>query len=146
MNHLIYRVSGVLLLSSGMLLVGCAPVRETGIEHLNAQAVRNLFVGKTVESVNLKSKATSFTYYGSDGRVMQQRYWSKRSGHWSINDKGEMCLTFSKTQCRSLVQTAGRYYKVKEDSTPVVRYRGFAVGNLLLAGGEDWPKSKVFKP
>jgi len=123
-----------------VLLGGCqtATNREVGEQKvLTVDEVRRLFVGNTVESYNLNTSFTSFTYYHPNGQAIQERLWVRRIGTWSIRDDGKICLSFGKrkAKCRHLVIEDGRYFKIlpdeKEKTTRIVRYRYFAKGNAL---------------
>lgn len=104
---------------------------------LPVDEVRRLFVGNTVESFNLNTRLTSFTYYHPNGRATQERLWAQRKGTWSIQEDGKICLAFGKrkSKCRHIVKKDGRYYKIRPDQTgkpeTIVRYRYFAAGNVL---------------
>jgi len=50
---------------------------------LKADEVRRLFVGNTVESHNLNTSFTSFTYYHPNGQAVQERLWARRLGTWT---------------------------------------------------------------
>ena len=139
----------VLLLGASLLLGACNTVREAPPQRLNAEQVRQLFADQTVESVNLAKRRTSFTYYHPDGRVLQQRLWSYRTGTWEVRDNGKICLDFGKRRCRYIEQREQNLYKVRKSGGELqrlVRYRRFAGGNQLLAAGEAWPKGKRFTP
>jgi hypothetical protein len=109
-------------------------------EKLTEEEVRALFVGKTVDTHNRRTKLNSVTYYHPNGQAIQKRLWSKRSGRWTIEDNGKICLAFGdrSMKCRYIVKEGDRYYKVKSDSDgepqKIVRYRAFADGNLLKEG------------
>jgi hypothetical protein len=127
---------GVLLV--GLALSGCQVKQETvGTEKLSANEIESLFEGKTVESFNLISGSTSFTYYHPDGRVMQERYWEKRKGAWKINEKGEMCLAMEGKpfSCRSIYREDIKLYKYRLDTEgqpeKIIRYRQFIDGRVL---------------
>ena len=104
---------------------------------LGADEVRRLFVGNTVESQNLNTSFTSFTYYHPNGQAMQERLWVQRLGAWSIQDDGKVCLAFGKrkAKCRHIVSRGGKYYKIRPDEQgeqqEIVRYRYFSEGNAL---------------
>ena len=123
---------------AAVLLAGCqtAPNREAQ-RVLTADEARRLFVGNTVESFNLNTSFTSFTYYHPNGQAMQERLWVRRIGTWSIQADGKICLAFGKrkAKCRHLVSDGGRYFKIladeKGEMSKVVRYRYFAEGNAL---------------
>lgn len=128
------------LLVVAFLLNGCQTLagRDQPVT-LDAAEVRRLFVGNTVESYNLNTSFTSFTYYDPRGRAMQERLWARRSGTWSVQADGKICLAFGKAKpkCRHIVSRGGRYYKVRPDKSgkpeTIVRYRYFAKGNALAA-------------
>mgnify|MGYP001818607972 CR=1 FL=1 len=107
---------------------------------LEADQVRRLFVGNTVESYNLNTSFTSFTYYHPNGQAVQERLWSRRLGTWSIQEDGKICLAFEKrkAKCRHIVSRGGKYYKIRPDEQGVqqtiVRYRYFSKGNALSQG------------
>ena len=130
-----------LLTAAGLiagLLYGCQtnPARNETVV-LSVDEVRRLFVGNTVESFNLNTRLTSFTYYSPNGRAAQERLWAQRKGIWSIQEDGKICLAFGKgkLKCRHIVKKDGRYYKIRPDKAgkpeTVVRYRYFAAGNAL---------------
>ena len=130
----------VALLVVSSSLVGCQTLggRDEPVT-LDAAEVRRLFVGNTVESYNLNTRFTSFTYYDPQGRATQERLWARRTGSWSIQADGKICLAFkgSKAKCRHIVSRGDRYYKVRSDKSgnpeTIVRYRYFAKGNALSA-------------
>lgn len=104
---------------------------------LGEAEVQRLFVGNTVESYNLNTKFTSFTYYHPNGELIQERLWARRTGTWTIEKDGSICLAFNKRKrkCRRIVHDGKSYYKVLPDENgqpkKIVRYRYFAAGNAL---------------
>lgn len=106
-------------------------------ETLTEDEVRDLFVGHTVDSQNRRTGLNSITYYHPNGRAIQKRLWSQRSGTWSIQDNGQICLAFGKSskQCRHIIKEGDRIYKIRANSDgemqKVVRYRVFVEGNRL---------------
>ena len=129
---------GVQLTCLVVLLSGCQTMTGRGdLDVLSVEEVRRLFVGNTVESLNLNTSFNSFTYYDPSGRAIQERLWARRTGTWSIQDDGKICLAFGKREpkCRNIVRQGGRYYKIRPDksggSEKAVRYRYFAAGNVL---------------
>lgn len=151
-------LSMLALLFVAVLLNACVstPFNKTSTT-LKAAEVRELFADKTVESVSKGSGLTSFSYYSPDGRVLQQRLWSKRVGKWTVKDNGKICLTFGKdTTCRRIIRVAKdlgskiTYYKIRKHkgkpTERVVRYRAFVAGNRLAGGSRDWPKNTALKP
>ncbi|MEJ1405070.1 MAG: hypothetical protein RPU73_14595 [Candidatus Sedimenticola sp. (ex Thyasira tokunagai)] len=127
------------LLLMAALINGCNQVREGSgrLSFLNGKETGTLFVGKTVEALNLSTGTSSFTYYSEDGKARQERLWEHRLGNWRINEKGEICLQFGerKEGCRMIGELNGTYRKYRPDKNgqlkPVVRYRRFLEGNVL---------------
>ncbi len=140
---------GLILLLT-LLLAGCAGlplVREA--RTLDAGEVRRLFEDRTVESYNRGSGLTSFTYYRPDGRVLQRRFWSWRSGSWRVRPDGRICLKFRTERCRRILSEGGRYYKIAgrdPKARRLVHYRRFLPGNHIAPPGGRWPKGPVFLP
>ena len=135
-----FRCVGHVLMAAVVmsLLSGCqtAPTQRTNAV-LTESAVKRLFVGNTVESYNLNTSLTSFTYYHPNGEAIQERLWSRRLGAWSIEPDGKICLGFGKREpkCRHIIKDGDRYFKILMDedgkSQKIVRYRYFAEGNAL---------------
>jgi len=133
-----YMRSCILLAIACGLFAGCQTSQFRGEQHrLQLAEVKRLFSGHTVESFNLNTRNTSFTYYGPDGRVVQERLWSRRTGSWKLTADGQICLAFHKKEprCRHIVRKGDRYYKVLPDESGkpvrIVRYRYFSPGNAL---------------
>lgn len=133
LRHRLAAVAGALL-----MLQGCQtlPDKPPGTV-LDETAVKRLFVGNTVESYNLNTRFTSFTYYHPNGEVQQERLWARRMGEWSIRSDGKICLAFNgrPAKCRHIVREGERHYKILPDENgqpkKIVRYRYFAAGNAL---------------
>tara|TARA_B100001063_G_C16706368_1_gene525484 strand:- start:675 stop:1082 length:408 start_codon:yes stop_codon:yes gene_type:complete len=120
------------------MLMGCQVKSEKEpLVQLSATEVNALFMGKTVESFNLISGITSFSFYTPDGRVLQERYWEQRTGRWRVNEKAEMCMSMEGTayRCRTIYRKGQKYYKYRldQDGKPqkIIRYRQFIEGNAL---------------
>ncbi len=102
---------------------------------LDAKELRQLFIGKTVQSLNVKNKRISLTYYDPSGKVRQLRKGKLRSGKWKIKDNGRICLKMgnARNKCRIVVFEQGEYkkYIVKKDGRHkhVIDYRSFITGN-----------------
>lgn len=127
---------GIFLLA--IMLMGCQVKQEKiNPEQLSAQDISSMFAGKTVESFNLVSGSTSFTYYHPDGRVEQERYWEQRNGFWKINDKSEICLAMEGKpfSCRSIFRDGQKYYKYRLGAQgqpeKIIRYRQFIDGKAF---------------
>jgi len=123
---------------ASMVLLGCQVKQEKEtLEQLTGAEVQALFVGHTVESFNVISGVTSFSYYAPDGRVEQERYWEKRAGVWRINDKSEMCMSMEgkSYRCRGIYRKGNKYYKYRigknGELEKVIRYRQFIAGNVV---------------
>jgi len=128
----------ILTAIAALVLAGCQTMTSRDEQRvLTADEVTRLFVGNTVESHNLNTSFTSFTYYHPNGQAVQERLWVRRLGTWSIQDDGQICLAFGKrkAKCRHLVIDGGKYFKVLPDeegaNKKIVRYRYFAEGNAL---------------
>lgn len=121
--------------SLGLAIAGCQvkPTTDT-LTKLQGDEVQDLFSGKTVESFNVISGSTSFTYYDGSGRLLQERYWVKRNGRWMINAQGQICLSIEEKapKCRHVFRKGNKYYKYRLDSQgeleKVIRYRQFIDG------------------
>jgi len=127
---------GVILV--GVALTGCQIKQENiASEKLTAQEISSLFEGKTIESFNLISGSTSFTYYHPDGSVEQERYWERRNGQWKINNRSEICLAMQGKpfSCRSIIRVGHKYYKYRLDPQgqpeKIIRYRQFIEGKAI---------------
>lgn len=127
------------MLSGILALTGCKTIRPFSSEpvFLTQDEVQALFIGQTVESHNLNTKITSFTYYRPNGKALQERLWEKRTGNWRTLDDGKICLQFSgkKERCRIIGKKGDRYRKYRPDKSgqlvPIVKYRRFINGNTL---------------
>ena len=100
-------------LTVGLAALMAAPTAFAG--ELSAADVKALFSGKTVESMHLKKDISGTTYYDPNGQFYGMRDDSIWQGKWSVQDDGNICLTFEsgKTRCRFIEQEDGVYYKVK---------------------------------
>lgn len=134
------RIMRIVILAAvaALVLVGCQTTASRDEQRvLTIDEVKRLFVGNTVESHNLNTSFTSFTYYHPNGQAIQERLWVRRLGTWSIQDDGKICLAFGKrkAKCRHLLIDGGEYFKILPDEkgkiTKIVRYRYFAEGNAL---------------
>lgn len=122
-----------------VLLSGCQSMTQAPVTplQLSADEVRLLLEDRTVESFNLITGTTSFTYYATDGSVYQERYWSQRTGTWNIKPDGQICMSMmSKAgSCRYIFQAGKKYYKYRTDADgnleKIIRYRQFLDGNML---------------
>ncbi|WP_201348322.1 hypothetical protein [Neptunomonas japonica] len=128
----------ILIIICGLFLSGCQikPYNQKPIM-LSGEQVKKLFVKHTVESYNLKTGTTSFSYYTSKGRVKQIRKQRNRSGHWKLDAEGKMCLRMQKNKfsCRGIYREGNTYYKYRLDNQNklerIIRYQRFNKGNML---------------
>ncbi|BBB27602.1 hypothetical protein AMJAP_3017 [Amphritea japonica ATCC BAA-1530] len=113
---------------------GCQVKEES--TQLTSTELQHLFSERTVESYNLVNGSSSFTYYKNDGKVLQKRYWEKRSGSWRITDN-MICLQMEhkSESCRAVYLEGDRYYKYRTDDQgqpqKIIRYRQFLTGNRI---------------
>ena len=137
----------LILMVAATLVTGCQNIKPTSDEmvRLNSSEIRELFSGKTVESVSKSNGITSFTYYEPNGTVFQERFWENRAGKWRVTTNDEVCLTMEggEESCRVILMDPGsffngydkRYYKYRVKSSGslkmVVRYRQFIEGNVV---------------
>ncbi len=137
-------------LALSLILAGCVTVPVLQSERLLSRGeVEALFGGRTVESHNVNTGLSSFTYYRPDGRVVQQRFWSWRAGSWRVTPEGRICLKFERERCRYILAEGDRYAKVKRKSgrlVRLVRYRTFLDGNRIPLPAGKWPRSTRFRP
>ena len=140
MNSRVTSIMRIAILTAiaALVLAACQTTASRDEQRvLTVDEVRRLFVGNTVESHNLNTSFTSFTYYHPNGQAVQERLWVRRLGTWSIQDDGKICLAFGKrkAKCRHLVIDGGKYFKILQDekgtTNKIVRYRYFAEGNAL---------------
>lgn len=98
---------------------------------LDRKQVKQLFSGKTVESITASKGRISHSYYAQDGSVEQVRNGQKRYGKWRVTKNGRICLQMNDRQekCRIIVKQKGEYkkYIVKKNGrhTHSVSYRNF---------------------
>ncbi|RMG34125.1 MAG: DUF995 domain-containing protein [Gammaproteobacteria bacterium] len=144
------RGCALALVVGSLLLSGCQTMPVGQSERLlSSDEVEALFGGKTVESYNLNTRLTSFTFYRPDGHVLQQRFWSWRSGSWRVTPEGKICLKFKRERCRHILAQGERYTKIKRKKghrVKLVRYRQFLDGNRLSPPNGGWPRSTRFVP
>ncbi|WP_415887714.1 hypothetical protein ACMXYO_06475 [Neptuniibacter sp. QD37_6] len=128
----------ILGMSAIVMLVGCQVKPSDGpLTRLSGSEIKALFVGKTVESFNVISGSSSFTYYAANGQIQQERYWEERKGIWKVNNKDEICLSMEgkEFRCRGIYREGDKIYKYRLSDTgqleKVIRYRQFIDGNTL---------------
>jgi len=137
-----------LLLTLAALVAACAPATHhktkkatpsypLPVGTLNADQLKDLFVGQTVDSVTIARGRSTISYYNPNGEIRQRRAGQLRTGHWRITKKGRICLQMEDNaeKCRAVARQNGQYLKfiVKKNGRhqPVVRYIAFRDGNIL---------------
>jgi len=111
-------------------------------DFLDKKQVTKLFTDQTVESFNLRTGTTSFTYYSPDGKAYQERYWTVRTGQWKVDSNGRMCLSMENKpfSCRHIVKDGKKFFKYRPNSKgkqkKIIRYRQFIQGNALAKNQE----------
>lgn len=123
----------------GLLLTGCQAIKpkitEPGM--LNQEQIQSLFINKTVESKNLNNNKISYTFYATDGEVIQQREGKIRLGKWKINSNNKICLNMENTRfgCRYIVRKGDQYFKYKKNKKgklePIILYGTFSSGKTF---------------
>lgn len=131
-----YKISTAVFATALLAACQSMPERQTPVQ-LNAEQVKAQFENKTVESFNLSTGVTSFTYYGTNGRLIQHRLWQVHNGKWNVNEDGAICLAIRSDEfsCRYVFDENGKLYKYREQEKgqmeKIIRYRQFIEGNAL---------------
>lgn len=108
------------------------PILPSGT--LTRKEVITLFSGNTVESITVRKKRVSLSFYAPDGTIEQVRNGKKRYGKWRVKKNGRMCLKMEnlREKCRIIVHEKGKYnkYIVKKNGRHQhsVTYRQFVPG------------------
>lgn len=88
-------------------------------EDLDADAVRQLISGKTVEAVHAKRGYPITTYYLPDGTFRQDSDGKGQSGTWYVDDQGQLCKTRAGWggECRVIAREGDvwKAYKIPND-------------------------------
>jgi len=128
-----------------VLAGGCAPAMAKKEKKavqlppgtLSAAEVKELFSGRTVESILDSNGRASLTYYNPNGELRQLQDGERRNGVWRVRDDGRICLAFagSKEKCRILVKEGQVYrkYVVRRNGhhERIITYKSFRNGNLV---------------
>jgi hypothetical protein len=130
---------GLVIGACAVFLSGCQAITTKPVQpvKLAGDDVRLLFENQTVESFNLITGTTSFSFYRPDGTVLQERYWEMRHGTWQVTQEGQICMAMEgkAERCRSVFMEQGKYYKYRDDEQggleKIIRYRQFIDGNKL---------------
>jgi len=104
-------------------------------ETLNAEQVRSLFSGKTVEYHHQMLNFDFVVYHAPDGSLRGTREGQPMSNmQWSVNDKGELCIAYhERNRCHPIMKQNGVYKKYTISKSGeikiLVTYRKFIDGN-----------------
>lgn len=79
---------------------------------LTSRQLKKLLSGHTVESVTVKKKRTSLTFYAPDGSIEQRRNGVTRTGTWKVKNS-RICIQMEnlKEKCRIIVKENNSYNK-----------------------------------
>lgn len=79
---------------------------------LTSRQLKKLFSDKTVESVTVKNKRVSRTFYAPNGAVEQTRNGVLRTGNWQVKNS-RICIQMEalKKKCRIIVKEGNAYNK-----------------------------------
>jgi len=104
---------------------------------LDRKQIKELFTGKTVESITAGKGRVSHSYYGTDGTIEQVRNGKRRLGKWRVTKSGRICLQMEERgeKCRIIVKEGDEYKKfiVRKNGRHQhsVTYRNFVEGKQL---------------
>jgi hypothetical protein len=102
---------------------------------LSAQEVTSLFSDQTYIA-SIPSRNIQMTIYANpNGTLFGMQNGHKFTSKWSVNDKGEICVSYkNKMSCRIVMEDKGVYkkYKVNDKGEKVILvvYQSFASGNI----------------
>ncbi|MDZ7661680.1 hypothetical protein [Thiohalophilus sp.] len=129
--HRFTRTILVVTLPMLLFFAQSAPAAET----LNADQVRALFSGKTIEYQHERLGFKFVVYHAPDGSLRGTREGQLMSElQWSVNEQGELCIAYGgKNRCQPIMKDNGVYkkYTVGKDGQKktVVTYQRFIEGN-----------------
>jgi len=101
---------------------------------LSAEEVIQLFSGNTYEATIPSRNIKMTVYVDPDGTLRGMQAGHKFSSKWTVNDKGEICVSYKeRMSCRLVMEAAGIYkkYKINEqgEKKVLVIYQSFKPGN-----------------
>ncbi len=101
---------------------------------LNKEQVIKLFSGNTYQAEIPSRKLMMTVYVDPNGILRGMQNGHKFTSKWTVNEQGEMCVSYKiRMSCRKVVEQDGVYKKIKIDDTgePVVLvvYHSFTQGN-----------------
>lgn len=121
---LMYRPMRISLIIAGLFGLSALAF---AVEYLDAQAVRQLITGKTVEATNPGRATTSVTYFDPNGTFRQLLDGKPETGTWSVDDAGY--LTTNREgwgASRRKIAREGnvwKLYKVPNSNTKPIEYK-----------------------
>lgn len=132
MNSQKIKTVYLLIMMSLMLLsLTCYAEERT----LSAKEVNKLFIGNTYEATIPSRNLTMTVYVDPDGTLRGMQGGHKFMSKWSINEYGQICVSYKeKKSCRIVMEDNGVYkkYKINEQGEKIVLviYQSFTPGNV----------------
>ena len=99
---------------------------------LNAEQLKALYSGKTVEATNMTNNVSFTNYLSPDGRVAQvTKSGAKKKGTWRVDDSGKHCVQWEgdKEFCHTVVPQGDGTYKRYAGDKHVVTVHKVTDGN-----------------
>jgi hypothetical protein len=121
------------ILFVGFMCLPLAPV--VADEVLNADQVKALFTGKTVNWENHKKGHTGTGYFSPDGKLTGLKNGNVKIQHgWHVSDDGGLCIEKgSDTKCRVIEKSGDEIKKIKVKPNGkrihIMTYSNFVDGN-----------------
>lgn len=102
---------------------------------LSAKEVSKLFIGNTYEAAIPSRNLKMTVYVDPDGTLRGMQGGHKFMSKWSINEQGQICISYKeKMSCRIVMEDNGVYkkYKINEQGEKIVLviYQSFTAGNV----------------
>lgn len=132
MNSQKIKTVYLLIMMSLMLLsLTCYAEERT----LSAKEVSKLFIGNTYEAAIPSRNLKMTVYVDPDGTLRGMQGGHKFMSKWSINEQGQICISYKeKMSCRIVMEDNGVYkkYKINEQGEKIVLviYQSFTPGNI----------------
>jgi hypothetical protein len=118
---------------AAVLASGLVSLTATAADQLNAAQLKDMFNDKTVSAVTADNKPQT-TYFSPDGKIIQKTpTGEKKQGTWSVNDKGQQCITWSGAAevCSTVVARGDGTYQRMVGDKATVTIQKMRQGNLL---------------
>lgn len=102
---------------------------------LSAKEVSKLFIDNTYEAAIPSRNLKMTVYVDPDGTLRGMQGGHKFMSKWSINEQGQICISYKeKMSCRIVMEDNGVYkkYKINEQGEKIVLviYQSFTAGNV----------------